>query len=321
METIQALIILMAMGTWGPGALLREALTLRSLVALLVKDEGLNSKAASPEEQTWVQWIEAESQTRTKFVAYCFFNLQCIAYDLPPLILSPEVHLSLPQPADQWKAENSELWLETRGKYPPVDIHFHEALGNLFAGAGPGKDLRSVSSLGNYILMTALIQQIFFIRQTSSLRIWSATHHALDPRDIDQLSQALRAWQASWESSLESSLDPCSPNGPVAFNSTALLRLGYIRLHSNLGPCRKLDSHDPAGIARALMESPALNRSPQLTRAVLQSAHALSIPVKLGIAFVARTQTLSWSIQHSLCNLECAFLLSKLRDIVEIVRN
>jgi len=33
--------------------------------------------------------------------------------------------------------------------------------------------------------------------------------------------------------------------------------------------------------------------------------------VRLGIDFVARTQTFFWSIQHSLCSLECAFLLSK----------
>ena len=33
--------------------------------------------------------------------------------------------------------------------------------------------------------------------------------------------------------------------------------------------------------------------------------------MRLGIDFVAKTQTFFWSIQHSLCSLECAFLLSK----------
>jgi hypothetical protein len=45
--------------------------------------------------------------------------------------------------------------------------------------------------------------------------------------------------------------------------------------------------------------------------ALLHSAHALSIPVRLGIDFVARTHSFFWSIQHSLCSLECAFLLSR----------
>jgi len=97
----------------------------------------------------------------------------------------------------------------------------------------------------------------------------------------------------------------------VAFNSTALLRLAYIRLHSDLGPCRRLDTRDPTRIAWAFKNSPPLVRSQRLGRAVLQAASALAIPVRIGINFVAKTQTFSWSIQHSLCNLECAFLLSK----------
>ena len=67
----------------------------------------------------------------------------------------------------------------------------------------------------------------------------------------------------------------------------------------------------PAQIARAFSESPSLKRTPKLLRAVLHSAHALSIPVKIGIHLVAQTQTFNWSIQHSLCTLECAFTLSK----------
>jgi hypothetical protein len=45
--------------------------------------------------------------------------------------------------------------------------------------------------------------------------------------------------------------------------------------------------------------------------ALLHSAHALSIPIRLGIDFVARSQTFFWSLQHSVCSLECAYLLSK----------
>lgn len=64
-------------------------------------------------------------------------------------------------------------------------------------------------------------------------------------------------------------------------------------------------------IASALQLTPRLQRSPRLITALLHSAHALSIPIRLGLDFVAKTQTFFWSIQHSLCSLECAFLLSK----------
>ncbi|EXJ61699.1 hypothetical protein A1O7_02128, partial [Cladophialophora yegresii CBS 114405] len=36
-----------------------------------------------------------------------------------------------------------------------------------------------------------------------------------------------------------------------------------------------------------------------------------SIPVKLGIDYVAQTQLIHWSNQHALCSLECALLLAK----------
>lgn len=131
------------------------------------------------------------------------------------------------------------------------------------------------------------------------------------PEDITALEQALRNWQIGWRRNPESSLDPMDPNGPVAFNSTALLRLAYIRLNIDTGPGRALDTRDPFQIANAFRESPAIKRTPKLVRAVLHSAHALSIPIKIGVRLVAQTQTFIWSIQHSLCSLECAFLLSK----------
>lgn len=129
--------------------------------------------------------------------------------------------------------------------------------------------------------------------------------------EVVSLEQALRNWQLGWRRNPESSLDPMDPNGPVAFNSTALLRLAYIRLNVDTGSGLALDSRDPQRIADAFRSSPAIRRTPKLVRAVLHSAHALSIPVKIGVRLVAQTQTFIWSIQHSLCSLECAFLLSK----------
>jgi hypothetical protein len=310
-ETVQALLLLMAMGTWGPRALLREGLCLRSHLALLAREMGLSDTEPLGEDITWHDWIQVEGEKRTKFIVYCFFNLQCIAYDMPPLLLNSEIRLLLPCSAIEWKAENCRQWKEARRASPHADMTFHDALAKLFLKPPGQANTAPISSMGNYILIHALVQQIFFVRQTSTTSTPITANNSLRPEDIDELGSALRSWQAGWERTPESSLDPSNPNGPVAFNSTALLRLAYIRLHSDLGPCRRLDTRDPVRIAAAFKNSPPLVRSARLGRAVLQSAHALSIPVKIGIAFVARTQTFSWSIQHSLCNLECAFLLSK----------
>jgi hypothetical protein len=301
----------MAMGTWGPRALLREALCLQARIALLVRELGLQNTEPQSEDVSWEDWIQAEGEKRTKFIVYCFFNLQCIAYDMPPLLLTSEINLNLPCSAKEWKAESCRQWRETRRANTHAEITFHEALEKLFIRSPMQGNPPPVSSMGNYVLINALVQQIFFVRQTATTSNPGTANNSLRSEDIDELCQALRSWHAEWERTPESSLDPSNPNGPVAFNSTALLRLSYIRLHSDLGPCRRLDTRDPVRIAAAFKNSPPLVRSARLGRAVLQSAHALSIPVRIGIAFVARTQTFSWSIQHSLCNLECAFLLSE----------
>ena len=300
----------MAMGTWGSRGLMREGLALRSQLALLVREEGLVG-GSTAQDLSWEAWIQLECEKRTKFIVYCFFNLQCMAYDMPPPIMSSEINLSLPCSAKEWKAENTVKWRELRLLTSPTDIYFHDALTRMFTRPAEVKTAPPTSSLGNYILIGAIIQQIYFVRKTT---VWSAPstmNESLRSEDIHRLSQALRAWQIGWERTPESSLEPNNPNGPIAFNSTAILRLAHIRLHVDLGPCRHLETRDPRRNAAAFRDFPPLKRSPDIIRAVLQSAHALSIPVKIGIAFVARTQTFSWSIQHSLCNLECAFLLSK----------
>ena len=289
----------------------REALAIRSQLALLLRDEGLMGGPTS-QDASWDVWVQIEGAKRTKFIVYAFFNLQCVAYDIPPPILSSDINLSLPCSAREWKAENSAKWRELRQAIPPIDIYFHDALARIFTRPAEIKTAPPTSSLGNYILIGAIIQQIYFVRKTS---VWSAPstkNDSLKAEDIDRLSLALRAWQMSWERTPESSLEPNNPDGPVAFNSTALLRLAHIRLHVDMGPCRHLETRDARRKATAFRDFPALKRSTHIIRAVLQSAHALSIPIKIGIAFVARTQTFSWSIQHSLCNLECAFLLSEL---------
>lgn len=227
---------------------------------------------------------------------------------MPMLILSiAEIKMVLPSSASEFKAASAAEWREAK-KRAVKPTTFEDALGRLFSKGG--RDITEWnSSLGSYCLIHAIIQHIFFVRQTAKCRYNS--NGDLMPEDVSALELALRNWQIGWRRNPESSLDPMDPNGPVAFNSTALLRLAYIRLNVDTGPGRALDTRDPFQIANAFRDSPAIRRTPKLVRAVLHSAHALSIPIKIGVRLVAHTQSIIWSIQHSLCSLECAFLLSK----------
>ncbi|KAI2960949.1 transcriptional regulator family: C2H2 zinc finger and Fungal Specific TF [Aspergillus niger] len=134
---------------------------------------------------------------------------------------------------------------------------------------------------------------------------------ALPTEELNKLERALRSWTSVWQQAPESSLDPHNENGPIPFTSSSLLGLAYVRLSLNLGPHRQLETRDPYRIATAIHRSPRPGRSYRLTPALIYSAHALSIPVRLGIDHVARSQAFFWSVRHSLASLECAVLLSK----------
>jgi hypothetical protein len=303
---------LTAFATWEKNReLLREALAFQSILARLVREAGLTSPDLhqSTDDLAWEDWIKLEGDKRTKLIVFCFFNLHSITWNVPPLIMNAEVKLNLPEPADEWKATNAAQWKKLHQANATPPMPFQTTFNKLFSGA-PASSNNPVSPLGNYVLIHAMIQQIFFARQLS--RSWPGViGTSLRPEDLTAFERGLAAWKAGWKRAPESSLDPQNPNGPVAFTSTALLGLAYIRLHVDMGPLRHLETRDPMQVALALRDSPAIQRSPRLTMALLHSAHALSIPVRLGIDFVAKTQTFFWSIQHSLCSLECAFLLSK----------
>ncbi|QQK43435.1 Zinc finger, C2H2-type/integrase, DNA-binding [Penicillium digitatum] len=310
MEVIRTFLLLTVFASWERHPeLLREILSLQSTLARLVREHGLSEPPPTPDPIIWEEWVRREGNRRTKLIVYCFFNLHSIMYNIPPLVLNGELKLNMPCSHELWKASNAPQWRRVRTRQGS-DVPFQDAFARLFLKSFMSIPSAPISPLGNYILIHAIIQQIFFARQLCL----SAPHMqgtSLRPDDLNVLDNSLSAWKALWKRTPESSIDPQNPAGPIAFTSTALLGLAYIRLHVDLGPCRHLITQDPAQIAAALIESPAIARSPRLIMALLHSAHALSIPVRLGIDFVARTHSFFWSIQHSLCSLECAFLLSR----------
>ncbi|RKL08457.1 hypothetical protein BFJ71_g1744 [Fusarium oxysporum] len=281
-----------------------------SQLASMVQDEGLGATDVHANNLCWKDWVFFETRRRTKLVAYSFFNLHSIAYNIPPKLLNSEIGaLNLPSPESHWRAETAEQWLAARKKDTFDEVSVQSAYKNLSTKAN-GRQSPALSSFGNYILIHRLVQQIFFARQ--SMILFDADDDApLPPQAMERLESALCAWQRNWEATKDSSLDPLAPGGPLSFNATALFKLAYIRLHTDLGPYRRLETRDPGAIAQAFCTAPLLQRSTGVNRAVLHSAHSLSIPVRIGIEFVARTQTLHWSIVHSLCNLECGLFLAK----------
>ncbi|KAJ5890305.1 hypothetical protein N7504_011115 [Penicillium tannophilum] len=307
-QTAQALLLLMAEATWSNHRrTLRQALAIQSTLASLIRDDVLKTMPA-PHDVSWEEWAKYESTKRTKWIVFCFFNLHTIVHNIPSLITSSEMDAMLmPCHSATFRATCEAKWQDA--KVEETDIYFKEAFGRLFKEKTQRQDFAPNSTLGNYVLIHALIQHIYLVRQV--LHPCDNGSAAILENDITLIELALRNWKAAWKQTPDSSLDSSNPAGPVSFNSTALLRLAYIRLNADIGPGRALHTRDPAQIANAFLEAQIIKRTPGLLRAVLHAAHALSIPIRIGVHVVAQTQTFRWSIQHSLATLECAFLLSK----------
>lgn len=320
-QTTQALNILLAMASWGDDHLLPEAFEMAGQLATLIRQNGISESDSIPAEANWTEWAFREEKRRTLLVSYILFSLQSIAFNVPPMILNHEVALFLPNRMELWQACTASQWKQARNAADDHETSFQELLGNLLNG----KDIHHsypTSAFSNYLLIHGLIQQIFFERQASSCLINSGP--ALRGETLKTIEVSLRAWQRAWESTTESTLDPLSPKGPLAFNSTALLRIAYIRLNANLGPHRSLQSRDADTLARSVTGdfTKIVARSVHVDRAVLQCIHALSILVRAGVSFVARTHTQNWGIVHSLCNIECACLLNCwLRSVANCVQS
>ncbi|KAI3392685.1 hypothetical protein diail_5285 [Diaporthe ilicicola] len=318
LETVQALVLLMAISMWfkrQPDVY--ETIHVRSMLDTLIREDIVHCERGT-RPYTWAEWIQYETFKRTRLVIFCFFNIQTIVSDAPPLMLADQLRQDLPCTENEWKATSEQDWLASHDDCTTQE-DFKVVLERLFelpdSGqyGGPSVTAR-FSSLGGCVLIHAIIQRIWLVRHSGFHG--GLTNQQLSPEMMNTFERALKCWSSCWESGRESSMDPLSPHGPLSFTSTALLRIAYIRINMDTGPIRSLGSWDAKTVARSLDSGPPAQRSHRLTRAALHCAHALSIPIKLGINYVAQTQVVYWSNQHALCSLECAVLLAKWLEAV-----
>ncbi|KAL2832251.1 hypothetical protein BJY01DRAFT_226130 [Aspergillus pseudoustus] len=309
-ETMQALFYLMAMATWGGNnrSLVRQAIATQSILAVLVRQHGLtdaggddDASVASDDSKAWNNWAQAESARRTKLIIFCFFNLHTIVFNLPSPLMMVDVQLRLPCAETEWKASNPHTWRELHQQSHPAPF-FQHCISDLLQDGG-GAPI--CSSLGSHVLIHALIQHIFSVRQATRLE----TTGGLSPGSFLTLRQALKKWQIGWELNPESSLSPLDKHGPIAFNSTALFHLANIRIVTDVGSARSLLTQNDLQIAQRLRDEPNLHRGSTLVLAARHATVALCSPVQMGVYFVGRVP--NWSVMHAVCSLEYAYILSQ----------
>ncbi|KAF2017928.1 C2H2 transcription factor-like protein, partial [Aaosphaeria arxii CBS 175.79] len=314
LDMAKTLLILVGYATWDKKVYLQQAFALRGLLVHCLRDIGLredpiSTEISSSKSAMWDHWVQQESARRTKLVTFCYMNVHSIAYNTHPILWSSELHLRLPHSTPEWQARSATRWAALRRDGKEDQMYFQDALSILLQGSGGAESLQPIPSpLGNYILLHALLQRIHVVRELSV--------PALSPGDISGaelqiIGRALRSWTSLWQQTPESILDPNNESGPIPFTSSALLTIAYVRLSLNIGGHRHLESRDPDVIAAGLAQAPEIERNDNLLSALLYSTHALSIPVRLGIDRVARSQAFFWSVQHAISSFDCAIFLGK----------
>ena len=229
----------------------------------------------------------------------------CIAYEIAPTFALESKH-GLPTEEMQWHASCGQDWdhsttgLDNRrwSTFEAVEAQLSDESLPL-----PSK----LGVFGCHVVIVAVLNRIILLRRSIA-----PTDPVFSRRQAD-LTTLLKRWQRMWEQEPEASLHPDNPHGPILFNSTALLRLAYVRLAADFTQIRGAFTfcETASEIEHFVMAMPLPPRDRYTTRAALQAALALRIPVKLGIKVVSRTSFWVWSVQHALCYFECAIFLSK----------
>ncbi|TPR02442.1 Major Facilitator Superfamily protein [Aspergillus niger] len=315
MREARCAFLLVAFATWQrEESIHREAFNLQSFLARCVRESQLKEADDSSVTNTdsWHLWIQQETDRRVKLFSFSLLTLQSIAFGTPPAILADEINVRLPCSCLEWIAPNEQKWKHVRRPGHQEQMLFQDALCHVMKNTRDTNlkgTLPVPSPLSNYILLHAIIQRILLAYHT--LGPYNDVNNTVLNGQKEVMRNSLYAWTSLWQQVPESSLDPRNPNGPVTYTSTALLGVAYIRLGLDLGSYRILQSRDAREIANRLLQIPRLPPGPHLLPAILHATHALSIPVKLGVNYVARSHAFVWSVQHSLCGLEFAIFLSK----------
>ncbi|KAM3538013.1 hypothetical protein ARSEF1564_009070 [Beauveria bassiana] len=327
-ELLQALLVLIMTMSWLDAPFAQEALAMSSQLSTLTREALSQARLDDDDDDdanggSWIDWGKAEERRRSIFAAYFTLNIQTICFNVPPQLTNSEMKLLLPCCEAEFRAPNADAWNSVLNAKPnnTRKRDYQDCLAQLLAG----KPLEPavISEFGNYLLVQSLLMQIYLERQAVSPLLGPSQN--LPAATVAVYDRALAAWQQScWDPTIETtSLDPStSAQGPVAFNAAAVLRLAHVHLGAGLQAHCELLTRDPRALAEAfspvrnplLLESARAAARTTTTTAVRHAVCALRIPVRVGIAFVARGRTGHWSAQHAISNYACALLLTHWLD-------
>lgn len=168
---IQTLVLLMAYGAWDwDTELLDGALDLQIVLHDYIRGSIADDVPTNHDSLQWSSWIRAETRRRAIMIAYAYLGIQSMAYDLPPVVLTREIQdLQLPSSSSAWEARTEQEWKDAMLRAEQTPVRCLDALRHLLGHTSENRstDLH-FSSTASFVVLQALIQRIFFVRQIHS---------------------------------------------------------------------------------------------------------------------------------------------------------
>ncbi|KAK2477109.1 hypothetical protein H9L39_12333 [Fusarium oxysporum f. sp. albedinis] len=303
--SLQLSMLLIAFAAWsGDPKDLEIAMQFHGCLALDIRREWTKAAAApNLDSTTWAGWRDKEILKRTTYCCFTVMNLMSVAYDIPSQIRLEDEY-GLPGHEEQWCAANEEAWTRATYEAGPQEWLTAESVIRGLADAFSPLPTK-IGMFSCHVIMSSLCQKIMLFRKSChpGSRAYDEGRH--------YFSRCLTRWQMMWESEPQSFISPDHPRGPIMFNSTALLRVAYIRLAADYSPIRNRFATciSDIDIAAAIGHMKPLTRDVHTYKAVMQACQALRVPVGLGFTVICRSAFWTWSVQHALSYFECALML------------
>ncbi|EIT74059.1 hypothetical protein Ao3042_09953 [Aspergillus oryzae 3.042] len=169
-DDIRCLLNLAIYATWQQDPeVVKGVCGLQSTLVRLLRESGLvEVNIPDSDELDWRTWLCLELDRRVKLFAFAFLNLQSIAYNLPPILLSHEINLRLPCTCEEWRAVDESNWRQFRRDIHREQSLFQDALAFLLAGKDAPSSLKPIPSpSASIILIHGLLHRILLSRQAS----------------------------------------------------------------------------------------------------------------------------------------------------------
>lgn len=169
-QTVSSLLLLVAFATWEDDyEMLEEAIGFQSVIANCLCHQGFSENNPASDVPDWRSWSLMESNRRVKLISFCYLTLHSITYNIPPALSNEEINLRLPCSSAKWNARTATEWREAGGP-EETEPCFRETLYGLLAspeGESP-TTARKISPLGNLVMIHALLQRVFTVRQLTN---------------------------------------------------------------------------------------------------------------------------------------------------------